>query len=491
MAGLAEILDSKPQAPYVIDTPAYAHCERLIPGSARAQLFSEDSAARRRALIANLSPSVLSRFHPAMLATATVDLLLIGTAFAVVTRFGRAGSYLSQFIFYILVFLLFAIEERLYTSDNRGVPVLRTATLKTVTWTTVLCCIAFASSGWPAVTITVLWGLLNFSVLSAIRQVMSFLHFVPHTKNTLVIGDHRLLCQTDLAKRIGPLRQVRQVLSVDDPGATLRSSIRKIVRREFIDEVLVCTENPTLFEVALRESRLNRIDLYVLPPLFGCEVRKLETANGLPLVRVCDHRTPEWSLTLKRMLDFTFSGAACIALAPLLGIIALAIRIDSRGPILYRSFRVGRGGQPFACFKFRTMVPDADGLKNQLRARNERRGAFFKLADDPRVTRVGRILRRYSLDEIPQLLNVLRGEMSLVGPRPHPPDDVERYRLEDLQRLDFVPGMTGLWQITARNDPSFARAVALDREYIRNWSLGLDLRILFRTVPAVLRGTGA
>ncbi len=137
------------------------------------------------------------------------------------------------------------------------------------------------------------------------------------------------------------------------------------------------------------------------------------------------------------------------------------------------------------------MIPNADSLKSNLRVINERQGAFFKIANDPRITRIGRILRRYSLDEFPQLWNVLRGEMSLVGPRPHPPDDVERYSLSHLQRLDFVPGITGLWQITGRNDPSFENSVALDVEYIRKWSLGFDLRILLKTVAIVLGGSGA
>jgi lipopolysaccharide/colanic/teichoic acid biosynthesis glycosyltransferase len=126
-----------------------------------------------------------------------------------------------------------------------------------------------------------------------------------------------------------------------------------------------------------------------------------------------------------------------------------------------------------------------------LRTNNEREGPFFKIADDPRITRVGRFLRRYSLDELPQLWNVLRGEMSMVGPRPHPVDDTDRYSLDDWQRLEVTPGLTGLWQVTARQDPSFARSMELDRQYIGQWTLGMDFRILFRTIAAVLRGEGA
>ncbi len=193
---------------------------------------------------------------------------------------------------------------------------------------------------------------------------------------------------------------------------------------------------------------------------------------------------------LKRLMDIALGSAAIFVILPLLCAIGIAIRIDSPGPVLYRSARVGRKGVVFACYKFRTMGIDADATKEKLRSRNERDGAFFKISDDPRVTRLGRWLRRYSLDELPQLWNVLRGEMSLVGPRPHPIDDVERYQIQDFRRLAFTPGITGLWQITARRDPSFQRCVALDVEYINRWNLRLDFEILARTLPAVLRGSG-
>ena len=136
------------------------------------------------------------------------------------------------------------------------------------------------------------------------------------------------------------------------------------------------------------------------------------------------------------------------------------------------------------------MVVNADGIKQQLRRNNERAGPFFKISGDPRITRVGHYLRRYSLDELPQLWNVLKGEMSLVGPRPHPVDDVAGYRIEHLARLDVTPGITGLWQVTARRDPSFHRGMELDREYIRKWSLRLDAHILLKTVMAVVQGSG-
>jgi lipopolysaccharide/colanic/teichoic acid biosynthesis glycosyltransferase len=181
---------------------------------------------------------------------------------------------------------------------------------------------------------------------------------------------------------------------------------------------------------------------------------------------------------------------ALLTLSPLLATIAFCIKLDSRGSVLYRAQRAGRKGRLFCCYKYRTMVSNADELKNNLRKSNQRSGPFFKIAADPRITRLGHFLRRYSLDELPQLWNVLKGDMSLVGPRPHPLDDVAAYEVEHLARLDVTPGITGLWQVTARRDPSFQRGMELDREYIRTWSLGSDMRILLKTFLAVVRGSG-
>lgn len=193
---------------------------------------------------------------------------------------------------------------------------------------------------------------------------------------------------------------------------------------------------------------------------------------------------------LKRLLDLFGAIVGLVFLSPVLLLIAVAIRFDDRGPALFRQDRVGQHGRLFRIVKFRTMTVDADRLRDQLRAQNEVDGAAFKLTDDPRVTRVGRVLRRFSMDELPQLWNVLLGQMSLVGPRPHPRDDVERYSDWHFQRLNAKPGMTGLWQVSGRRDSSFDRWVEQDIEYIQSWSLWLDIVILFRTVGVVVSGTG-
>jgi lipopolysaccharide/colanic/teichoic acid biosynthesis glycosyltransferase len=196
------------------------------------------------------------------------------------------------------------------------------------------------------------------------------------------------------------------------------------------------------------------------------------------------------ALILKRCLDVVGSLLALAVLGLPMLLIALGIRLDSPGPALYVSERSGKKGRRFHFYKFRTMVRNAEQRRQELECRNERCGPFFKMHDDPRLTRLGRWLRKYSLDELPQLWNVLHGDMSLVGPRPHPVADVSLYRPEHFRRLDATPGITGLWQVEARCDPSFERNVALDLQYIRNWSLWLDFKILARTIPAVLSGGG-
>jgi exopolysaccharide biosynthesis polyprenyl glycosylphosphotransferase len=195
---------------------------------------------------------------------------------------------------------------------------------------------------------------------------------------------------------------------------------------------------------------------------------------------------------LKRFIDIVVAGAALIALAPLFAIAALAIRLDSPGPIFFRQTRVGLRRRRFGMLKFRSMVVDAESHLQALESKNQVRGAAFKIHHDPRVTRVGRILRRYSIDELPQLWNVLTGDMSLVGPRPLPLRDVDRFDSRWLhRRFSVKPGLTCLWQVHGRHELGFDDWMELDLQYIDQWTLGLDFQILLRTIPVVIRGTGA
>jgi exopolysaccharide biosynthesis polyprenyl glycosylphosphotransferase len=212
------------------------------------------------------------------------------------------------------------------------------------------------------------------------------------------------------------------------------------------------------------------------------------------------HRSLHWALryqhqlvvlVIKSFFDKIIATAALIAFSPILALIALAIVLDDGGPALFTQNRVGKDGQPFTVLKFRTMVPDAELRKEALLALNESDGVLFKMRQDPRITTIGSFLRRTSLDELPQLLNVMLGEMSLVGPRPALPAEAALYSDELCRRLDVKPGMTGLWQINGRSDLSYEDAVRLDLRYVENWTLALDLQILWKTCAAVANGRGA
>jgi lipopolysaccharide/colanic/teichoic acid biosynthesis glycosyltransferase len=198
-----------------------------------------------------------------------------------------------------------------------------------------------------------------------------------------------------------------------------------------------------------------------------------------------------WQRVVKAGWERSTAAVVLVLLAPLLLVLAVAVRLDSRGAAVFRQVRVGQGGRPFTLFKFRTMAVDAGEALAELRSRNEVDGPLFKLRADPRITRVGGMLRRYSLDELPQLWNVVRGEMALIGPRPALPDEVAAYDELAARRLAVKPGLTGLWQVSGRSDLPWHEAVRLDVQYVEQWSLGLDLRILGRTPGAVLGHRGA
>lgn len=200
----------------------------------------------------------------------------------------------------------------------------------------------------------------------------------------------------------------------------------------------------------------------------------------------------KFSYALKRFLDFSLALLALFILLPLFSFTALAIVIENPGPIIYSQQRVGKDGKPFKFYKFRSMIVNADKLKDKLLQENESKdGVIFKMKRDPRITRVGRFIRRFSIDELPQLINVLKGEMSMVGPRPPVPREVNQYTLEDRKRLHIKPGITCIWQVEGRSDIPFNEQVELDKEYIRSQSFWEDIKILFKTIPAVLTGKGA
>ena len=270
--------------------------------------------------------------------------------------------------------------------------------------------------------------------------------------------------------------------------------IRQLTRLHFIDEVVIA--EPCAIEQAIRlveEARELDIDIRSISGYYGelTSNTPIEYLGVFPVVSLHRRDPRTVALVLKRIVDIVLSLLVLTAVFPLMLAIAMLVRLNSEGPIFFVSERIGKRGRVFPCFKFRTMVKDAEQLKKNLVAMNERDGVLFKVSNDPRVTKVGRFLRKYSLDELPQFFNVLRGEMSIVGPRPPIASEVEKYELEHFRRLEVLPGLTGLWQIQARQDSSFAKYIALDTAYVENWSFWLDLKILVRTAEVVVRGTGS
>jgi exopolysaccharide biosynthesis polyprenyl glycosylphosphotransferase len=235
------------------------------------------------------------------------------------------------------------------------------------------------------------------------------------------------------------------------------------------------------------------IDLAVAPSLVQVVTRRMtiETVGGVPILHVDQIRLERGKAILKRTLDIGASALLLFLSAPLCMIVAISVRLGSAGPVLFRQERVGKDGQPFTMLKFRTMVADAEQRLDEVRHLNETEGHFFKATEDPRITPVGRFLRSWSIDELPQLVNVLRGEMSMVGPRPPLPHEVAEYDDWQLRRLRVRPGITGIWQVSGRSNVPFDEAVRLDLFYIENWSLGYDLYLMGRTIGAVLTRRGA
>jgi exopolysaccharide biosynthesis polyprenyl glycosylphosphotransferase len=285
----------------------------------------------------------------------------------------------------------------------------------------------------------------------------------------------------------GRIQHFRHLGAVQDLEPTLRANP--------IDMVVIALpfwEHHRLPEI-VRTCRAAEVDFRVAPDLFELSFDRVNVSSlsGIPLIGLKEVSLKGGNLVLKRAIDLALILLAAPTVLPLTALIVLAIKRDSPGPAVFKQLRVGKGGRQFTAYKFRTMTADAEARKAELAQLNEADGPIFKIRDDPRLTRFGRFLRRSSLDELPQLWNVLKGEMSLVGPRPPTPDEVAAYEEWHHRRLEVNPGLTGLWQVLGRSDTSFDDMVRLDIYYAENWSLGMDVRIMLETIPAVLSGRGA
>jgi exopolysaccharide biosynthesis polyprenyl glycosylphosphotransferase len=325
------------------------------------------------------------------------------------------------------------------------------------------------------------------------------------TRNILVVGTGRvgqaLRHHIESIRHLGfTFKGFVHVPGYDSDGVTGSADVLgtidevlDLARKHFVDEIFLAAPcERVLVKHLVQQAREASVDIRVVPDLYDGLAwnSPIEYIGQFPTIPLHRGQVPVLGMLMKRVLDIAASSLTMVVLSPVLLAIALAVRVDTPGPIFYTSERIGKKARVFPCLKFRTMVPDAERRRTEVLHMNERDSVLFKITNDPRITRTGRWLRKYSLDELPQLVNVLRGDMSLVGPRPPIASEVKRYELSHLRRLDVLPGITGLWQVQARQDPSFNSYISLDTAYIENWSLWLDIKILVRTVGVVVSGTG-
>jgi exopolysaccharide biosynthesis polyprenyl glycosylphosphotransferase len=275
------------------------------------------------------------------------------------------------------------------------------------------------------------------------------------------------------------------------------SQVESVISREPVDEVIVAlpiSRYGPLVETIVRICEEQGIIVRLSTEMFNLHIAKsrVDEIDGVGIVTIRSGPQDSWQLGVKRLMDILGSATLLLVLLPLFAVVAFLIRLDSSGPVFFYQERVGLNKRRFQLVKFRSMFDGANHQQHRLENLNEADGPVFKIKKDPRVTRVGRFLRRFSIDELPQLFNVLQSDMSLVGPRPLPVRDVERIEQHGHKRRFSVrPGITCLWQVNGRSNINFDHWVRLDLEYIDGWSLGLDMKILLRTIPAVLKGSGA
>lgn len=343
-----------------------------------------------------------------------------------------------------------------------------------------------------------LWRVIKRLVLR--RLIMQGLHNV----NVLIVGTN------DLAKSalseikrhafwgfrvVGFLSSGSERFIDGVPVLGGKDHFSDIVKKHFVDEVIIASyDDKKDIRKLIERAKEMRLGVRVIADIFGeyFPVLNLSYLGILPLLTYKERVHHPADFILKRLFDFMVSLILLIIFISIFSVIAVVIKLTSPGPVFYKHKRVGLKGRLFNFYKFRSMVNNADKLKGQLLDKNEvKDGVIFKIKNDPRVTSFGRFMRRYSIDELPQLFNVLKGDMSLVGPRPPTPDEVEKYNHNQMQRLSIRPGITGLSQVRGRSELTFYHWVRWDLWYINNWSFGLDLRILFWTIPAITKGKGA
>ncbi len=353
-------------------------------------------------------------------------------------------------------------------------------------------------------------GLITIALLSAYRLLWRFIDANLRRRGlgidrVLIVGAdelgravmRNLVARPELGYRV--VGFVDDDLSKGDLGRFKAlgglESIGGVVKGERVDEVIITlpwTYHRTIMGL-VRSCESLGVRARVVPDVFQLSLNRvdMDDLGGIPLMGLKDTHLPRLAQVVKRALDFVLAGLALVVSSPLLLVVAMLIRLDSPGPALFKQRRVGQGGRLFDIYKFRSMRVGAEEEQALLKDHNESSGPLFKMRADPRVTGLGRFLRRSSIDELPQFINVLRGEMSVVGPRPGRPAEVAEYQPWHRQRLEVPPGITGLWQVSGRSELTFDEMCLLDIYYIENWSLGLDLSLMLRTVPRVFLAEGA
>jgi len=349
--------------------------------------------------------------------------------------------------------------------------------------------------------VTVLFGAVSFLLLFAKEEILrkafrTELARAQYRRRFLLVGS-----ADETTRMRGELRnkspEAMDVVAELDLNQTSIGRLVELLHEHSVNGVIISAKRSFFdqVEAAVRACELEGIEVWLMADFFKTQISRTSFDDFYGHAIMVFRAVPEasWEGVAKQLIDFFGAASLLVLLAPFLAICALVVRLTSAGPIFFKQQRSGLNGRPFTLYKFRTMVTNAEQLKHELAAMNEMSGPVFKLVNDPRITRFGRFLRRSSIDELPQLFNVLRGEMSLVGPRPLPVDEVKRFNdLAHRRRLSVKPGLTCLWQVSGRNKvKDFKDWVRLDLEYIDNWSLWLDLKIICRTLPVVLTGAGA
>jgi exopolysaccharide biosynthesis polyprenyl glycosylphosphotransferase len=348
----------------------------------------------------------------------------------------------------------------------------------------------------------VIWfGFIAFGLMTAKEELLrwaaqSRIAQAQHRRRVVLVGAPSETARMRSELRAKSQESIEVIHELDLATLTLEKFV-EILHEHSVNGVIL-SGNKAYFsqvEELVRACELEGVEVWLLAEFFRTQISRtsFDDFYGRPVLVFRSTPEASWQGVLKQLMDIVVALVLLVFGAPFFLLIALLIKLSSPGPVFFRQQRSGLNGRPFTLYKFRTMVSNAEQLKHELAAMNEMSGPVFKLTKDPRVTPIGRFLRKFSIDECPQLYNVLRGEMSLVGPRPLPVDEVRRFNdLAHRRRLSVRPGLTCLWQVSGRNDVSdFTDWVRLDLEYIDNWSLWLDLKILWRTVPVVITGAGA